>query len=166
MDGRIIISTSCYTELSSSSHLQNTVTQVCSKLERFLCAIASNGTMLRAIRATFGDRVNRDKLESLRQDWETHCFESLPQIEICDSEEIHGLNSLFSPHRQTIYLAQEYICWKSTQTCDIIATLLEAIGCFIDYEIESLNSNWGQGLLFAESLSPIEMKSNCKSVDY
>lgn len=156
------MSTSYYSDLPSSSRLQNTVTQVCSQLERFLCAIASNGILLQAIRATFGDRFNPDKLEYLRQDWETHCFESLPQIEICDSEEIHGLNSLFSPHHQTIYLAQEYICWKSTQTCDIIATLLEAIGCFIDYEIESCNSNWGQGLLFAESLSRVEIKCNCK----
>lgn len=156
------MNTSYYTDLQTSGRLQNIVTQVCSQLERFLGAIASNGTLLQAIRATFGDRFNPDKLEYLRQDWETYCFESLPQIEICDSEEIHGLNSLFSPDRQTIYLAQEYICWKSTQTCDIIATLLEAIGCFIDYEIESFNSNWGQGLLLAESLVNVETKCNCQ----
>ncbi|MFP4006929.1 MAG: hypothetical protein ACLFV6_02830 [Spirulinaceae cyanobacterium] len=151
-----------FTDVQTTTTLQKTVVQVCSQLEGFLCAIASNGTLLKAIQTTFGDRFNPDKLEYLRQDWETYCFESLPQIEICNSEEIHGLNSLFSPDRRTIYLAQEYICWKSTQTCDIIVALLEAIGCFIDYEIESFNSNWGQGLLLAESLVRVETKCNCQ----
>lgn len=155
----------CFTNLQSSTTLQKTVKQVCYQLERFLCAIASNGKLQQTIRATVGDRFNPDKLEYICQDWENHCFESLPKIEICESEEIHGLNSLFSPDRHTIYLAQEYICWKSTQTCDIIAALLEAIGCFIDHEIKPLNSPWGQGLLLAESLRYQEIECNCQSVN-
>ncbi|GEM_PF-5617571 len=153
--------TTNFTDVQQTT-LQKTIVQVCSQLEGFLCAIARNGTLQQAIRATFGDRFHPDKLENLCQDWETYCFESLPQIKICDSEEIHGLNSLFSPHHHTIYIAQEYICWKSTQTCDIIAVLLEAIGCFIDYEVASFNSSWGQGLSLAESLSSQEIKCHCQ----
>jgi hypothetical protein len=140
----------CMTNLVSTPSFHITLIQVLVKLQRYLSAIASNGKLLQAVRTAFGDRINSEKLEYLRQDWEKCNFETLPKIQICPSEEINGLNSIFSPTYHTIYLAQEYVCWKSTQTCEIVATLIEAIGCFIDREINPPNSTWGHGLLFAE----------------
>lgn len=140
--------------------VQDKISQICHKLENFLSAIARNGKLIQATQLIYGNSFNQEKLEQLRQDWESCRFESLPKIQICCSEEINGSNSAFSPHHQTIYLAQEYICWKSTQTCDVVTALLEAIGCFIDCEIDSLHSTWGQGLILAESICEVETDSN------
>ncbi|MEC4804182.1 MAG: hypothetical protein SAJ12_07765 [Jaaginema sp. PMC 1079.18] len=158
--------TTCFDNTIASGNkavVQDTIGHICTKLESLLSTIARNGKLIQATRRIYGNSFNRQKLEQLCQDWENYHFESLPQIQICCSEEIHGLNSTFSPRHQTIYLAQEYICWKSTQTWDILTALLEAIGCFIDCEIDELHSGWGQGLILAESICRTETNLNASN---
>src|SRR5919199_1497963 len=81
-----------------------TLDEATSTARRYLSAIASSEDFVTKVAIAFGNDFDNQKLETLRHQWETRDFDSLPAIEIRSAAEINGANGAFSADTNTIYL--------------------------------------------------------------
>ncbi len=119
------------------------------KAQDYLSNFAVGQDFYTKLTIAFGNPLDTEKAESLRQQWVSGDFTSLPEIEIRSGEEIQGANSAFSSDTNKIYLSQEYITQNASSPSAITHTLLEEIGHFVDAKINSSDAPGDEGAIFS-----------------
>jgi len=114
-----------------------------------LSAFAVDEDFATKVTLAFGDGFDAQKLESLRQQWISGEFDSLPTIEIRSSAEINGANGAFSADTNTIYLSREYIAQNAVDVQAIADVLLEEIGHSVDSHINVSDAPGDEGAIFS-----------------
>ncbi|WP_017804098.1 Calx-beta domain-containing protein, partial [Nodularia spumigena] len=104
----------------------------------------------------FGTQYDRSVAQSLRLQWQAGDFSQLPQIEILDSSILGGANAAYASNTNKIYLSANYVATATPE--NLVSTLLEEIGHFVDAQINLTDSAGDEGAIFAalvlgESLS-------------
>lgn len=101
------------------------------------------------IRLAFGENLNNDLLESIRQEWTDGNFSNLPDVEVRSAKEINNANGAFDALNNKIYFSQEYINKNANNFKAITDVLLEEIGHFVDAKINLLDTPGDEGKIFA-----------------
>jgi Ca2+-binding RTX toxin-like protein len=120
-----------------------------STAQSLLKAIASDKDLATKLTLAFGDSFDAEKLEDLRQQWETDDFDLLPPIEIRSGAEINGAKGAFSADTNIIYLSQEYIAQNAANPQAIADVLLEEIGHSVDSQINVSDAPGDEGAIFS-----------------
>lgn len=115
----------------------------------FLTAFASDEAFSDNITIAFGNLINTEKAENLRQEWRSGKFEELPIIEIRSANEINGANGAFSKDTNTIYLSHEFITQNGYKFQAVTDVLLEEIGHYIDSRINTVDADGDEGAIFS-----------------
>ncbi|MEA5610154.1 hypothetical protein VB695_19120, partial [Nodularia spumigena UHCC 0060] len=95
----------------------------------------------------FGTQYDRSVAQSLRLQWQAGDFSQLPQIEILDSSILGGANAAYASNTNKIYLSANYVATATPE--NLVSTLLEEIGHFVDAQINLTDSAGDEGAIFA-----------------
>ena len=101
------------------------------------------------IREAFGDHVQSELVEDIRQQWAIQDFSALPDIEVRSKTELAGAVGAFSIDTGKIYLAEELLQNSRENLPSIVSTLLEEIGHFVDARINPMDAPGDEGAIFA-----------------
>lgn len=126
-----------------------TLDELVVQTQDYLTSFALDENFHPKITIAFGDLLDTEQAESLRQQWASGDFTLLPEIEIRSGEEIQGANSAFSVDTNRIYLSQEYITQNNSDSSSITYTLLEEIGHFVDAQLNSFDALGDEGAIFS-----------------
>jgi hypothetical protein len=133
-----------------------------SKMKQILQIFAADPEFADKIEQVFGDNLDPEKLQSLKQDWLTGELIEFPENEIVSQPEIAGGNGAFDQKNAKIYFAQEFL-EANTKNPDVIADVgLEEYGHFIDSLLNSSDTPGDEGEHFAavvqgKTLTPTEL---------
>ena len=120
-----------------------------SKMKQILQIFAADPEFADKIEQVFGDNLDPEKLQSLKQDWLTGELIEFPENEIVSQPEIAGGNGAFDQKNAKIYFAQEFL-EANTKNPDVIADVgLEEYGHFIDSLLNSSDTPGDEGEHFA-----------------
>jgi Ca2+-binding RTX toxin-like protein len=120
-----------------------------SLLQERLQAFASNSEFNQKMGLAFGDRFSFDTVESLRQQWLTEDFKTLPTIEILSPTELQGAQGAFSAQTNRIYLSANLLRSNLENPQIVSQVLLEEIGHFVDAQINSVDAPGDEGAIFS-----------------
>lgn len=74
------------------------------RTQNFPIAFATSEDFVASIISVFGDRIDEEKVESLRQQWLAGSFGGLPIVEIRPAAEINGASGAYSSDTNKIHL--------------------------------------------------------------
>ncbi|XWK86427.1 MAG: hypothetical protein U7127_19695 [Phormidium sp.] len=114
-----------------------------------LNSFAGSENFLSKIKTAFGESFDATKLEDLRQQWISSNFASLPAIEIRTGAELQGANAAYAGSTNTIYFSQNFLNKYASNGEAIRAVLLEEIGHYVDWQINSVDTPGDEGELFS-----------------
>jgi len=97
----------------------------------------------------FGTDFDYQKLESLKQQWQSSDFSELPTVEVLPAATLNAAKGAYSSSTNTIYLSQELINQNADTISTITDVLLEEIGHFIDAYINLADALGDEGAIFA-----------------
>lgn len=83
----------------------------------------------------------------------------LPKIKIISSQEINEARGAFSPTTGKIYLAQEFLSENYNNIQKINSVILEEIGHFIDWKLNTLDTPGDEGELFSALVRDVEISN-------
>lgn len=118
-------------------------------VENFLTAFASNESFSTSITLAFGNSINVEAAEDLRQQWSSGNFQGLPRIEIRSAAGINSANGAFASATNTIYLSREFLTQNSTNPEAITNVVLEEIGHYIDSKLNASDTAGDEGAIFS-----------------
>ena len=113
-----------------------------------LSAFSSANNFWQVFDTAFGTGYIRSVAEILRLQWQAGDFSQLPQIEILDSSILGGANGAYATSTNKIYLSANYVATATPE--NLVSTLLEEIGHFVDAQINLTDSAGDEGAIFAE----------------
>lgn len=117
-----------------------------------LSAFAADPTFVEDMVTAFGQTINRQQLESLRQQWQDNNFTSMPTIEIRSGDEMHGGKGAYSKDTNTIYLSDNFLIQNQDNPLVIKDVLLEEIGHSIDARINMIDAAGDEGAIFGATV--------------
>ena len=133
------------------------IDEVALSTQNFLTSFAIDEAFSTKMALAFGNLIDTERAERLRQKWMTSDFEALPAIEIRSAAEINGANSAFSKPTNAIYLSQEFITQNLQNRQAITNVLLEEIGHFVDAQINVTDTFGDEGEVFAAVVQGVQL---------
>ena len=128
---------------------QSVLAQANLLVQNFLVTIASDNNFASILNLAFGEDIDAERAETLRQQWQNNAFDHLPEIELRSATEINGAKGAFSADTGKIYLSKQYLAQNSDNPAAIANTLLEEIGHFVDAQINKTDAIGDEGAIFA-----------------
>ncbi|MFB2893338.1 calcium-binding protein [Aerosakkonemataceae cyanobacterium BLCC-F50] len=125
-----------------------------------LNSFAGSEDFLSKIKTAFGESFDATKLEDLRQQWISSNFASLPAIEIRTGAELQGANAAYAGSTNTIYFSQDFLNKYASNGEAIRAVLLEEIGHYVDWQINSVDTPGDEGELFSVEVRGVNLSEN------
>ncbi|MCT7953204.1 calcium-binding protein, partial [Ancylothrix sp. C2] len=143
---------------SNSAEMTQTLVEqarqsACSVLQGF----AGGEDFLAKIKTAFGESFDVNKLEELRQHWIAGDFASLPQIEIRTGAELQGANAAYAGSTNTIYFSQNFLSNYASNSQAISAVLIEEIGHYVDWQINTADTPGDEGELFSALVRGVDL---------
>jgi Ca2+-binding RTX toxin-like protein len=123
--------------------------QVVSTIYDILKAFTADEAFETKVTTAFGSNFDRQKLESLKLQWQTSDFSELPPIEIIPTDTLKGARGAYSTNTNTIYLSQDLFNQNADNISAITDVLLEEIGHFVDAHINLSDAPGDEGAIFA-----------------
>ena len=105
----------------------------------------------------FGNNIDTEARDSLRQQWAIGNFQAFPLIEIRTQADLNQSNGAFSLDTGTIYLAEEFIHLHSGNIEAISQLILEEFGHYIDAEINLTDTKGDEGAIYSSLVRGIEL---------
>jgi predicted outer membrane repeat protein len=109
---------------------------------------------------SFGEGFDRTQSLSLLQSLIDSNFSQLPQLEIIASEAINYAHGAYSFHKNTIYLAQEFLINNVDNINAVAHVLIAEIGHYLDWQVNLEDAPGDEGDLFAAIVTGKELDAN------
>ncbi len=117
------------------------------EVQNFLKTFASSADFDAKMQEAFGDSIDIEKVEVLRDFWGKGELGSFPEIEIRNSAEINGAKGAFAKATNKIYLSQELL--SAGNVDEVAAVVLEEFGHYVDSQINVTETPGDEGEIFA-----------------
>ncbi|RCJ40099.1 hypothetical protein A6770_38255 [Nostoc minutum NIES-26] len=130
---------------STVETLKNAIQNAYTSLTNF----AKRDDFIAKIQTAFGQAYDAAKVESLRQQWNSGDFSSLPNIEVRTGAELQGANAAYAGATNTIYFSQDFLNQYAGNVEVVAAVLIEEIGHSIDWKINTTDTPGDEGELFS-----------------
>ncbi|MEB3282382.1 MAG: choice-of-anchor L domain-containing protein [Lyngbya sp.] len=145
--------------ISSQNSVQNLISSIQRNLQKDLYLFSKKSKFDDNIKLVFGELLDVQKLEELRQKWLREDFSQFPNIELRTHDELGQAKAAFSSQTNTIYLSSDFLNANFTNPQVIYNVLAEETGHFIDNWINSSDTPGDEGAYFAsifqnQSLTP------------
>jgi Ca2+-binding RTX toxin-like protein len=96
----------------------------------------------------FGSRLNRGKLQGLRQQWLSGNFSIIPDVQVLSQGELVGANGAYAASLDKIFLSADFLA--SASASQVTAVLLEEVGHRIDQWLNNgVDSAGDEGEIFS-----------------
>jgi hypothetical protein len=109
------------------------------------------------IQTAFGQAYDSAKVESLRHQWDSGDFSSLPNIEVRTGAELQGANAAYAGATNTIYFSQDFLNQYAGNVQVVAAVLIEEIGHSVDWKINTTDTPGDEGELFSALVRGVDL---------
>jgi Ca2+-binding RTX toxin-like protein len=122
-----------------------------------LASFAAQGNFDAVMTTAFGNRVDRAKLQLLRQQWLSGNFSVIPDIQVLSQGELGGANGAYAASLDKIFVSSDFLAYASES--QVTTLILEEVGHRIDQLLNGgVDSAGDEGEIFSrlvngESLS-------------
>jgi Ca2+-binding RTX toxin-like protein len=146
------------TFMFNSTALQN--------VQHQLSQFASQGNFLSVMTTAFGNRLNQQKLQALRQQWLSGNYSIIPEIQVLSHGELGSANGAYAAELDKIFVSSDFLATASSS--QVTSLLLEEVGHRIDQILNNgVDSAGDEGEIFSllvtgNTLSP-EMLAGLKA---
>lgn len=117
--------------------------------ESYLQEFANSSELSSKMTLAFGTDWNVNQAIDFAKSWTNHDFSQLPQIEIVLGTEISGANGAFAAQTNRIYLSSDFLTQNAHDANIVTSVVLEEIGHFIDFRLNSIDSLGDEGDIFS-----------------
>lgn len=119
---------------------------------------ASDATNIDRLAIAFGNSADLAQLTQLADQWAVGNFEALPEIALLPADEVgDGVDVVFSPSNNTVYLTKEVIAANADNLPAITDSILQGIGYAVDSLINLQDSPGDEGRIFSLLLQDIAL---------
>lgn len=113
-----------------------------------LTQFANSGTFDSGIVTVFGNELDTQVANTLKQQWSANDFSNLPTIQIVPDAQIGGNNGVFTASGE-IYISDTFLDQNSNNVGAIVNVLLEEIGHWVDTQVNEFDASGDEGEIFA-----------------
>lgn len=144
-------------ETNANLDRDETLNEALLKSQQILTEFAVDEEFAAKVALAFGDGFDGEKLERLRQRWESGNFEEFPRIEVRSSAELNGANGAFAAATNTIYLSAEYLEEKKGNLGAIVDVVVEEYGHFVDAQVNEFDAPGDEGEIFSALVEGLDL---------
>jgi Ca2+-binding RTX toxin-like protein len=127
-------------------------------IQQQLSQFATQDNFEQIMMTAFGNRINRQQLQNLRQQWLSNDFSVIPKIQVLSQGELGAANGAYGASLDEIFISADFLAYASVS--QVAAVLLEEVGHRIDELLNGGRDSAGdEGEIFSrlvngQSLSP------------
>ena len=143
--------------IDSDDALNYTLQAALQLVEDYLAEFAQSPSFREQIQLVFGDNIDEDAINVLRQQWLLSQF-TIPPIQILNQGQLNGAFGAFAKSTNRIYLSQEFV-EQNSHNLEVIADLLiEELGHAIDFQFHPHSETQGdEGELLSALVRGVEL---------
>jgi Ca2+-binding RTX toxin-like protein len=113
-----------------------------------LSQFASQGNFLSVMTTAFGNRLNQQKLQALRQQWLSGNYSIIPEIQVLSHGELGSASGAYAAELDKIFVSSDFLATASSS--QVTSLLLEEVGHRIDQILNNgVDSAGDEGEIFS-----------------